>query len=141
MDKTTKALIIACFILVGALGFTIGALVQIQEKIPGLHIPHNIKNSVNNTTGTTNKEDNTTSPSKGEWDPSYCPYCGAPFAYYYYEPYWIDSNGILHKRTHRVYKCGHEIIGEELTDLKGMDPEAVEMWRQDVRERGGTVEY
>ena len=147
MDKTTKALIIACFILVGALGFTIGALVQIQMgKIPELPFLHkkpvNNTTSIGNTSDVSKKGESESSPQKGEWDVHYCPYCGAPLAYVDEEPYLIDENGIMHGHVYRIYKCGHKVyMGEKTWRVYNMKPESQEYFREYVRERGGEVYY
>jgi len=145
MDKTTKALIIACFILVGALGFTIGALIQ-MGGIPELPFLH--KKPVNNTTSIGNtsyvsKGENESSSQKGEWkDVRFCPYCGAPCECVIEEPYLIDENGIMHGHIYRIYKCGHKVyMGEKTWRFYNMKPESQEYYREYVEERGGEVYY
>ncbi len=140
MDKTTKALFIVCLVLVGALGFTTGLL--LQEK--PIHPSKTTKNTTitNNPNKTTSNLNNTNTKPGNEWNVSYCPYCGAPFKATVYEAYLIDANGILHRRYYRIYECGHRVyMGEKTSQLYAMTPEAQESWREEVRRNGGEVYY
>ncbi|MBC7088780.1 MAG: hypothetical protein H5T39_00045 [Methanobacteriales archaeon] len=71
MDKTTKILLVACFILVGALAFTTGMLINIQKEIP-IPIQGNKTNTTNktsiagNSTGVSNTPEQSTEESLGE---------------------------------------------------------------------------
>jgi hypothetical protein len=113
-DKMAKVLLLACFILVGALGFTIGMLINIQKEIPK-PIQHNITNKIN----TTNNNDAGVNKTTKEWNVSYCPYCGAPLDRVEEVPYLIDANGIMHGHIYRVYKCGHRVyMGKDLAILQ-----------------------
>jgi len=118
MDKTTKFLLLACFILVGALAFITGMLIHIWKEIPTT-IQHNIK-----------------------WNVSFCPYCGAPLDRVEEIPYLIDANGIMHGHKYRVYKCGHRVyMGEKTWRFYNMDPKSQESYRKYVKEMGGEVYY
>jgi len=136
-DKMAKVLLLACFILVGALGFTIGMLINIQKEIPK-PIQHNITNKIN----TTNNNDAGVNKTTKEWNVSYCPYCGAPLDRVEEVPYLIDANGIMHGHIYRVYKCGHRVyMGEKTWRFYNMEPEGQEYYREYVKERGGEVYY
>jgi len=136
MDKTTKFLLLACFILVGALAFTTGLLIHIWKEIPTT-IQHNITNKTN----TTNSNVSVNRTAK-EWNVSFCPYCGAPFDRVEEIPYLIDANGIMHGHIYRVYKCGHRVyMGEKTWRFYNMDPKSQEYYRKYVKEMGGEVYY
>lgn len=112
MEKATKVLLLACLFLVGALGFTIGALIQ-MGGIPELPFLH--KKSVNNTTSNdTIMSEDAKKLQKNGWDAHFCPYCGAPLAYVNEVPYKYE-NGITYGHIYRVYQCGHVVyMGEKI---------------------------
>ncbi|MBC7118881.1 MAG: hypothetical protein H5T36_00340 [Methanobacteriaceae archaeon] len=112
MEKATKVLLLACLFLVGALGFTIGTLIQ-MGKIPELPFLH--KKPVNNTTSNdTIMSKEAEKLQKSGWDVGFCPYCGAPLAYVNEVPYKYE-NGITYGHIYRVYQCGHVVyMGEKI---------------------------
>ncbi|MBC7100922.1 MAG: hypothetical protein H5T40_04765 [Methanobacteriales archaeon] len=64
MDKTTKALFIVCFVLVGALGFTTGLLLQEKPILPSKTTKNTtITSNPNKTTSNVNNA-NKTNPTK-----------------------------------------------------------------------------
>lgn len=141
LDTLTKILLVACLILAGALGFTIGMLTGIlQEDI--IHPSNNtITNVKNNNLGNVSHEKANTSKST-EWDVHFCPYCGSPFAYVDEVPRYIDANGIMHGDIYRVYECGHRVyMGEKTWRFYNFKPEVQEYEREYIKERGGEVYY
>ena len=112
MDKTTKALFVACFVLATALGFTTGPLLQEKPILPSKTTKNTtITNNPNKTTSNLNntnqdKEDLVTFPSGylihvGEAHPI-CPFCGSTDTYqtgtgpvgdYWYYYYHCNSCG------------------------------------------------
>jgi len=101
MDKMAKVLLLACFILVGALGFTIGMLINIWEE--NLPTPYTLNKTINHTSS-----DNTTDNSKSsglkydEYGRPICPYCGISCSVPIKIPYLLDENGyyIKHATPH-----------------------------------------
>ncbi|MBC7129402.1 MAG: hypothetical protein H5T45_06730 [Thermoplasmatales archaeon] len=138
MDKTTKALFVACFVLATALGFTTGPLLQEKPILPS----KTTKNTTITTNKTTSNPGNTGTEPGNEWNVSFCPYCGAPLRCVDEVPYLIDANGIMHGHIYRVYECGHRVyMGEKTWRFYNMKPEYQEYYREYVKERGGEVYY
>jgi|GEM_PF-659324 len=145
MDKTTKILLVACFILVGALAFTTGMLVSTWNE----NLPTSYHNSTLNKTVNHTSPDNTTdnskssTPKKDEYGVPICPYCGIRCSAVSKIPYLLDENGVLHKACYRSCpNCGYTVyVGEETAGPVDKDEYVAEVWRQDVREAGGEVYY
>lgn len=141
MDKMAKVLLLACFILVGALGFTIGMLINIWEE--NLPTPYTLNKTINHTSS-----DNTTDNSKSsglkydEYGRPICPYCGISCSVPIKIPYLLDENGILHKACYASCpNCGYKVYVGEETAGPVDDEHVAEDWRQWVREHGGEVYY
>lgn len=138
LDKMTKVLLVACFILVGALAFTTGILLTTISHKGTIIYPFN-NTTVNNTS---DQETSTSGSTNGEWNVSFCPYCGAPFHAVEEIPRYIDSEGIMHGDIYRVYECGHRVyMGEKTWRFYNFEPESQEYYREYIRERGGEVNY
>jgi len=146
MDKTTKFLLLTCFILVGALGFTTGLLIHIwKENLPTSYDTLNKTVNPVNHTGHDNTTDNgkNSTLKRDEYGRPICPYCGIPCSVPEKIPYLLDENGILHKACYAVCpNCGYRVyVGEETAGPVGKDEHVAEVWRQQVREAGGEVYY
>lgn len=143
MDKTTKILLVACFILVGALAFTTGMLINIwKENLP---TSYDTLNKTVNHTSPDNATDNGKSSTlkRDEYGRPICPYCGISCSAPIKIPYLLDENGILHRACYASCpNCGYRVyVGEETTNLAGAPENVLESWREEIRANGGEVYY
>lgn len=110
MEKTTKALLLACFILGGPWHSPLEWSSTSRRRPPN-PIQTNKTSIVNNNAGVNKRAK--------EWNVSYCPYCGVPINHVEEIPYLIDANGIMHGHIYKVYGRGHRsYMGEDLGILQ-----------------------